>query len=158
MKCPFCGYEDTRVIESRTVEGGLVVRRRRECPKCGARFTTYERYELGPAWVIKKDGRRERFSREKILGGIMKACEKRPISYDEMERMVDAVVLKLQKLGKKEVKSVKIGELVMKELKKKDQVAYVRFASVYKDFREIDQFLDIIHELKEGRSNEKETS
>jgi len=150
MRCPFCGYEDTRVIESRTLQDGFVVRRRRECPKCGSRFTTYERYELGPAWVVKKDGRREKFSREKILKGIMKACEKRPVSYEEMERIADRVVSYLQKNASKEVESVFIGKIVMNELKKVDQVAYVRFASVYKDFREIDQFLDIINELKGG--------
>ena len=150
MKCPFCGYEDTRVIESRTLQDGFVVRRRRECPKCGGRFTTYERYELGPAWVVKKDGRREKFSRDKILKGIMKACEKRQISYEEMEKMVDNVISYLQKSSGKEVESVFIGKIVMEELKKVDQVAYVRFASVYKDFREIDQFLDIINELKGG--------
>ncbi len=150
MRCPFCGYQDTRVIESRTLQDGFVVRRRRECPRCGSRFTTYERYELGPTWVVKRDGRREKFSREKILKGIMKACEKRPISYDEMERIVDRVVSYLQKNAGKEVESVFIGKIVMEELKKVDQVAYVRFASVYKDFREIDQFLDIINELKGG--------
>ncbi len=150
MRCPFCGYQDTRVIESRTLQDGFVVRRRRECPRCGSRFTTYERYELGPTWVVKRDGRREKFSREKILKGIMKACEKRPVSYDEMERIVDRVVSYLQKNAGKEVESVFIGKIVMEELKKVDQVAYVRFASVYKDFREIDQFLDIINELKGG--------
>ena len=156
MRCPFCGYPDTRVLESRTIENGMVVRRRRECPKCGARFTTYERWEVGPSWVIKKDGRREKFSREKILKGIMKACEKRPISYEDMEKAVDDIVLELQRFGGKEVESKIIGELVMKKLKEMDQVAYVRFASVYKDFREIDQFIDIIHKLKGGRSDEKQ--
>ncbi len=155
MRCPFCGYPDTKVLDSRPTEDGTVIRRRRECPRCGARFTTYERYELGPTWVIKKDGRRERFSREKILNGVMKACEKRPVSYESIEKLVNSVVLKLQKSGKKEVHTKMIGELVMKELKEMDQVAYVRFASVYKDFREIDQFLDIIHELKETRRGEE---
>ncbi len=150
MKCPYCGYEDTKVLESRTTENGLVIRRRRECLKCGARFTTYERYELGPAWVIKKDGRREKFSRDKILKGLMKACEKRHIPYETLEKIADNVILKLQRSGNKEVESVKIGELVMEELKKVDQVAYVRFASVYRDFREIDQFIHIIKELKGG--------
>ena len=155
MKCPFCGYPDTKVLDSRPTEDGTAIRRRRECPNCGARFTTYERYELGPAWVVKKDGRRERFSREKILNGIMKACEKRPVSYDDVERLVNSTVLKLQKSGKKEVESREIGELVMEGLKELDQVAYVRFASVYRDFREIDQFLDIIHELKNTRRDEE---
>ncbi len=155
MKCPFCGYPDTKVLDSRPTEDGTAIRRRRECPNCGARFTTYERYELGPAWVVKKDGRRERFSREKILNGIMKACEKRPVSYDDIEKLVNSTVLKLQRSGKKEVESREIGELVMEGLKELDQVAYVRFASVYRDFREIDQFLDIIHELKNTRRDEE---
>ena len=155
MKCPFCGYPDTKVLDSRPTEDGTAIRRRRECPNCGARFTTYERYELGPAWVVKKDGRRERFSREKILNGIMKACEKRPVSYDDIEKLVNSTVLKLQRGGKKEVESREIGELVMEGLKELDQVAYVRFASVYRDFREIDQFLDIIHELKNTRRDEE---
>ncbi len=155
MRCPFCGYEDTKVIESRLTFDGFVVRRRRECPVCGARFTTYERYELGPPMVVKRDGRRERFSREKILRGVMIACEKRPIPYEELEKLVDRVILRLQGTGKKEVETKLIGEYVLEELKKLDEVAYVRFASVYRDFKSVDQFLQIITELKEGRGDEE---
>ena len=156
MRCPFCGYEDTKVIETRLSSDGFVVRRRRECPNCGARFTTYERYELGPSMVIKRDGRRERFSREKILRGVMIAAEKRPIPYDELEKLVDRVILRLQGMGKKEVETKLIGELVLEELRKLDEVAYVRFASVYREFDSIDHFLETISELKEGREGEEE--
>ncbi len=156
MRCPVCGYEDTKVIETRLSEEGFVVRRRRECPKCGARFTTYERYELGPSMVIKRDGRRERFSRDKILRGVMIACEKRPVPYDEVEKLVDRVILKLQGMGKKEVETTLIGELVLKELRNLDEVAYVRFASVYREFDSIDHFLETISELKEGKGREEE--
>ncbi len=151
MRCPFCGYEDTKVIETRLSGDGSVVRRRRVCPNCGARFTTYERYELGPSMVIKRDGRRERFSRDKILRGVMVACEKRPVPYDEVEKLVDRVILKLQGMGKKEVETKTIGELVLRELRKLDEVAYVRFASVYREFKSIDHFLEIISELKGGK-------
>ncbi len=156
MRCPVCGYEDTKVIETRLSEEGFVVRRRRECPKCGARFTTYERYELGPSMVIKRDGRRERFSRDKILRGVMIACEKRPVPYDEVEKLVDRVILNLQGMGKKEVETTLIGELVLKELRNLDEVAYVRFASVYREFDSIDHFLETISELKEGKDREEE--
>ncbi len=148
MRCPFCGYEDTRVLDSRELSEGRAIRRRRECPQCHARFTTYERYETGPITVIKKDGRREKFDRKKILNGLLKAFEKRPITVDDMERIVDNIVSQLQKSGTLEVPSELIGKLVMEELKKVDQVAYVRFASVYKDFREIDQFIEVIKELR----------
>lgn len=150
MKCPFCGFEDTRVLDSRELSDGRVVRRRRECPECHARFTTYERFETGPITVVKKDGRREKFDRRKILNGLLKAFEKRPVSMEEIERIVDSVVSKLQKTGTLEVSTETIGKLVMDEIKVVDQVAYVRFASVYKDFREIDQFLEVIRELREG--------
>ena len=156
MRCPVCGYEDTKVIETRLSEEGFVVRRRRECPKCGTRFTTYERYELGPSMVIKRDGRRERFSRDKILRGVMIACEKRPVPYDEVEKLVDRVILKLQGTGKKEVETTLIGELVLRELKELDEVAYVRFASVYREFDSIDHFLETISELREGKDREEE--
>ncbi|ABS61003.1 MULTISPECIES: transcriptional regulator NrdR [Fervidobacterium] len=148
MRCPFCGYEDTRVLDSRELSEGRAIRRRRECPQCHARFTTYERYETGPITVIKKDGRREKFDRKKILNGLLKAFEKRPITVDDMERIVDNIVSQLQKSGTLEVPSELIGKLVMEELRKVDQVAYVRFASVYKDFREIDQFIEVIKELR----------
>ncbi|MEJ5229075.1 MAG: transcriptional regulator NrdR [Pseudothermotoga sp.] len=148
MKCPFCGYPDSRVLDSRPTLDGTAIRRRRECPECGARFTTYERYELLPLIVVKKDGRRETFDRSKLLNGILKACEKRPISYETLEKLVEEVELALQRQGTTEIPSKLIGELVMGKLRQIDQVAYVRFASVYKDFREIDQFLEIVRELK----------
>jgi transcriptional repressor NrdR len=149
MRCPFCGYEDTRVLDSRELSEGRAIRRRRECPNCHARFTTYERYETGPITVIKKDGRREKFDRRKILNGLLKAFEKRPVTLEDIERIVDNVVSTLQKSGTVEVSSEQIGRIVMDELKKTDQVAYVRFASVYKDFREIDQFIEVIKELRQ---------
>lgn len=148
MRCPFCGYEDTRVLDSRELSEGRAIRRRRECPQCHARFTTYERYETGPITVVKKDGRREKFDRRKILNGLLKAFEKRPVTMDDIEKIVDNIVSTLQKSGTLEVPSELIGKLVMEELKKVDQVAYVRFASVYKDFREIDQFIEVIKELR----------
>jgi len=148
VKCPFCGYPDSRVLDSRPTLDGTAIRRRRECPECGARFTTYERYELLPLIVVKKDGRREAFDRSKLLNGVLKACEKRPISYETLEKLVEEVELTLQRQGTAEIPSKLIGELVMGKLRQIDQVAYVRFASVYKDFREIDQFLEIVRELK----------
>jgi len=148
VKCPFCGYEDTRVLDSRELSDGRAIRRRRECPECHARFTTYERYETGPITVVKKDGRRERFDRRKILNGLLKAFEKRPITTDEIEKIVDNIVSNLQKSGSMEISTAQIGKMVMEELRKVDQVAYVRFASVYKDFREIDQFIEVIKELR----------
>lgn len=155
MKCPFCGYEDTRVLDSRELSDGRAIRRRRECPQCHARFTTYERYEIGPITVVKKDGRRERFDRRKILNGLLKAFEKRPVTTDEIERIVDNIVSSLQKSGSMEVSTTLIGELVMEELRKIDQVAYVRFASVYKDFREIDQFIEVIKELRSDGTDDR---
>jgi transcriptional repressor NrdR len=151
MKCPFCGFEETRVLDSRVDSSGFNVRRRRECLKCKGRFTTYERYEFGPIFVVKKDGRREKFNREKILNGIMKACEKTPVTLDEMEKAVDQIVDVLQKSGNLEISSVEIGKLVMDQLRSLYEVAYVRFASVYKDFREIDQFLEVVKELKNNK-------
>ncbi|HOJ88693.1 MAG TPA: transcriptional regulator NrdR [Pseudothermotoga sp.] len=155
MKCPFCGFPDSRVLDSRPTLDGTAIRRRRECPECGARFTTYERYELLPLIVVKKDGRRETFDRSKLLNGVLKACEKRPISYETLERLVEEVELTLQRQGSTEIPSKFIGELVMGKLRQIDQVAYVRFASVYKDFREIDQFLEIVRELKKDQEVEK---
>ncbi len=152
MRCPNCGSLETRVLDSRPTEDGYAIRRRRECMNCGFRFTTYERFEIGPVLVVKKDGRREKFDREKMKRGVMKACEKRQVSMEEVEKLISNVELKLQKEGKLEVESKRIGELVMEELRKLDKVAYVRFASVYKDFRDIDEFLEIVKGLKkEGK-------
>ncbi|WP_438316041.1 transcriptional regulator NrdR [Candidatus Caldatribacterium sp. SIUC1] len=147
MRCPYCGAEDSKVIDSREVEGGTEVRRRRECPTCHRRFTTYERYERKPLRVIKKNGTRELFDRKKILNGLMKACEKRPVSSEELERIVDDIERELQEEGYEEVPSSRIGEKVMEKLKALDQVAYVRFASVYREFRDIDQFMEIVLSL-----------
>ncbi len=155
MRCPFCGSIETKVLDSRPTSDGSAIRRRRECSNCGKRFTTYERYEEGPVLVVKKDGRRERFNRDKIKNGILKACEKRPVTYDQIEEIVNRVCARLREEEGFEVESRKIGELVMEELKKVDQVAYVRFASVYRDFREIDQFLEIVKELKREKEGDR---
>ncbi|PLV60092.1 transcriptional regulator NrdR [Thermotoga sp. KOL6] len=155
MKCPFCGSMDTRVLDSRPTLDGAAIRRRRECVACGRRFTTYERYEEAPVLVIKKDGRREKFDRNKIKNGMIKACEKRPVTYEQIEEAVNRICLKLREEGLFEVETKKIGELVMEELKRLDQVAYVRFASVYRDFREIDQFLEIVKELKKEKEGKE---
>jgi len=153
VKCPFCGQDDDRVIDSRVVRDGYEVRRRRLCNRCGRRFTTYERVAQELPYVIKKDGRREPFSREKVLNGLRKACEKRPISIDVLERIVDRIEAWIQEQGKMEVSSVEIGERVMEELKRLDEVAYVRFASVYRQFKDISQFMDELKELLEKRES-----
>jgi len=153
VKCPFCGQDDDRVIDSRVVRDGYEVRRRRLCNRCGRRFTTYERVAQELPYVIKKDGRREPFSREKVLNWLRKACEKRPISIDVLERIVDRIEAWIQEQGKMEVSSVEIGERVMEELKRLDEVAYVRFASVYRQFKDISQFMDELKELLEKRES-----
>lgn len=145
MNCPFCDNTETKVTNKRDVDEGT--RRRRECLKCGKRFTTYERLEPIDIVVVKKDGRREGFSREKVKIGIMKACEKRPISQEEVEKTVNQIEEKLAKKGK-EIASREIGELVMKALKKLDKVAYIRFASVYNEFKDINDFKEGLRELK----------
>ena len=155
MKCPFCGELDNRVIDSRLSKDGTVIRRRRECLECGMRFTTYERVEETLPLVIKKDGRREHFDRMKILIGLKKACEKRPISITTLEKMVDKIEHKLLESGEKEIPSSVIGEEVMKELYNLDHVAYVRFASVYRSFKDINQFMDELKDLLERQKEEK---
>ncbi len=150
MKCPFCSNEETKVVDSRPADTDRSVRRRRECPFCGARFTTYERYEMQPIMVVKRDGRREIYNRDKILRGLIKACEKRNVTMEELSDTVADVDMQLQKTGKSEISSEEIGKMTMDLLKKIDHVAYVRFASVYRDFRDIDQFKDIIDELRKG--------
>lgn len=147
MKCPFCSEPDTRVVDSRLTDEGSAVRRRRECPRCGRRFTTYERVEEGPLLVVKKDGRREPFSRQKVLAGVMKACEKRPIPVAAMEELVDRVERAVRAQGEPEVSSRFIGELVMDELRRLDAVAYVRFASVYREFQDVTGFVAEIEQL-----------
>jgi transcriptional repressor NrdR len=141
MKCPFCGYKEDKVVDSRATAEESAVRRRRECLKCGKRFTTYEYIEEVSLLVIKKDGRREAFDRKKILSGIIRACEKRPVSVEKMENVVVQVEHSIQKKNDREVSSSKIGELVMEKLKIIDDVAYVRFASVYRQFKDVGQFM-----------------
>lgn len=147
MKCPRCGHGDNRVVDSRAGRDGDVIRRRRECLSCRRRFTTYERVEEELPLVVKRDGRREPFDRQKILSGIMKACEKRPVAYAAIESVVDALESEFQAAGEKEVSSVQIGERVMEELLRMDDVAYVRFASVYRQFKDISQFVEEIKTL-----------
>ncbi|MDO9465510.1 MAG: transcriptional regulator NrdR [bacterium] len=142
MKCPFCAHQEDKVIDSRESKENNVIRRRRECLKCAKRFTTYEKIELIPIMVVKKDNRREEFDREKLLNGIVTACEKRPISMDILEQIVNDIERKLWNGMNKEVASEEIGELVMKKLHDLDAVAYVRFASVYRQFEDIGDFLD----------------
>jgi transcriptional repressor NrdR len=147
MKCPFCGNSDSKVVDSRPDKGGSGIRRRRECEECSKRFTTHERIEEMLPLVLKKDGRREPFDRMKIISGIKKACEKRPISIEEIERMVDRLETRLQESSEKEISTTIIGEWVMKELHDLDEVAYVRFASVYRSFRDINEFMQELQEL-----------
>ncbi len=154
MRCPFCGEMEDRVIDSRVSREGEVIRRRRECVACTRRFTTYERVEEMLPLVVKKDGRRETFDRVKILTGLKKACEKRPVSADSLERIVDRIEARLQEEGRKEVPSREIGEAVMAELQSLDAVAYVRFASVYREFRGVDEFVDALREFLEGQKSE----
>ena len=141
MRCPFCGYKGDKVVDSRATAEESAVRRRRECLKCGKRFTTYEYVEENSLLVIKKDGRREAFDRKKILAGIIRACEKRPVSVEKMEDVVTQVERAIQKKSDREVSASKIGELVMEKLKLIDDVAYVRFASVYRQFKDVGQFM-----------------
>jgi len=141
MKCPFCGFADTKVIDSRLGREGNNIRRRRECMECERRFTTYERIEETLPLVVKKDGRREAFDRTKIIAGIQRACEKRPVSIATIEKFVDRLELSLQESGEKEVEASRIGEAVMAELHQLDEVAYVRFASVYRQFKDINEFM-----------------
>jgi len=147
MKCPYCGHNQDKVIDSRETQEATAIRRRRECLLCNKRFTTYEYIEKTPIMVIKKDGRRESFNRQKILSGILKACEKRPISIEQLEKLVDEIELEIQKKFDQEVESRFIGEIVMEKLKNLDEVAYVRFASVYRHFKDINQFLRELRDL-----------
>ncbi len=154
MKCPYCTEIDNKVIDSRLSKDGRTIRRRRECIKCGRRFTTYEKLEDVLPMVVKKDGRREPFSREKITEGIKKACQKRPISMIKIEEFVDSLELYFQELGKKEVEGEEIGEKVINALKEWDAVAYVRFASVYRQFRDIGEFMEELEEILKSRKEQ----
>ena len=147
MKCPFCGYEESKVIDSRPTDEGQRIRRRRECLKCGKRFTTYELIESLPIIVIKKDKSRETFDRNKLMTGLLRACEKRPVSVDTLDNMIDEIEVIIQNSLDREVSSVRIGELVMEKLKKIDEVAYVRFASVYRQFKDINTFMAELNKL-----------
>ncbi len=149
MKCPFCGNLEDKVIDSRTSKEGEAIRRRRECLKCGKRFTSYERVDDVIPMVIKKDGRRESFDRTKIIHGLKKACEKRPISIDLLDGIVDSIEKKLTGMGVKEIPSTWIGEEVMSSLKETDKVAYVRFASVYRQFKDLNDLMDEVKTLFE---------
>jgi len=151
VKCPFCDELEDKVVDSRMAKEGEVIRRRRECMGCRRRYTTYERVEEILPVVVKKDGRRESFDRAKILSGIKKACEKRPISTATIEDAADRIEKRIQEMGESEIKSRVVGEEVMKELHQLDQVAYVRFASVYREFKDIDQFMDELKILAQQR-------
>lgn len=140
MICPFCTHEFTRVVDKREGTGGKTTRRRRQCQKCDRRFTTFERVETLDLLIIKKDGKREIFDRAKLRSGIIKSCEKRPVSADEIEKIIDEIEANLRKNGSKEIPSKKIGELVIKRLKKLDEIAYIRFASVYRQFADLSDF------------------
>ena len=157
MRCPFCQNMDDRVIDSRLSKDGDMIRRRRECSHCQRRFTTYERVEETLPMVIKKDGRREPFDRGKILAGLQKACEKRPVSITVLEKMIDRIEQRLQETGEREVQSREIGEQIMQELQNLDEVAYVRFASVYRSFKDVNEFMNEVKELLEkGQKSKKE--
>lgn len=151
MKCPFCGYEESKVIDSRPTDEGERIRRRRECMNCAKRFTTYEIIESVPILVVKKDKSREAFDRDKLTRGMMRACEKRHVSMDTIENAVSEIEASLQNSLDREVSSVKIGELVMEKLKEIDEVAYVRFASVYKHFKDVNAFMDELSSFLEQK-------
>lgn len=155
MKCPFCSYIDTKVIDSRLSKEGAEIRRRRECDECLKRFTTYERVEEVLPMVVKKDGRREAFDRAKIIGGLVRACEKRPVSVQTIEKIVDQIQADLIEKGEKEISSTSIGERIMDGLKNLDNVAYVRFASVYRSFKDMDEFVDLIKTREKEEMSEK---
>ena len=147
MKCPYCGFEESKVIDSRPADEGERIRRRRECLKCGKRFTTHEVIETVPIIVVKRDKSREVFDRNKLIAGLLRACEKRPVSIEQIEKMVDNIESQLQQSLDREVTSMMIGELTMEQLKNVDEVAYVRFASVYRQFKDINTFMDELNKL-----------
>jgi transcriptional repressor NrdR len=152
MRCPVCGHEEDKVVDSRATKENSAVRRRRECLKCGHRYTTYEYVEHRPVMVVKKDGSREHYDREKILNGLLRACEKRPVSMEALEKLVDDVQLAVSGSARDEISTSEIGNEIMKRLAEIDQVAYVRFASVYRDFKDVTQFLDELRNLLEKRN------
>lgn len=155
MHCPFCGNEDTKVHDSRQVEEGTAVRRRRECERCSRRFTTFEKFEDSPLVVVKKEGRREEYSRSKMMAGMFRACEKRPISTERIEDAAYAIEKILRNSNEREVSSAQVGEAVLEQLFGLDEVAYIRFASVYRQFGDIQRFMEELHELIEKRGTMK---
>ena len=151
MKCPYCGHLGDKVVDSRESKEGDAIRRRRECLECGRRFTSYERIDEIPYMVVKKDGRRERFERQKLVAGLLKACEKRPVRISALEAIADKIETLLQEKPEREISTEDIGALVMRELKHLDKVAFVRFASVYRNFRDVDEFKDELNALLRNR-------
>lgn len=151
MKCPYCGYLESKVVDSRPADEGASIRRRRECLSCHKRFTTYETMESLPLMVIKKDGSRQSFDRGKVISGLIRACEKRPVSYQTLEHLVAEIEQTLQNQSDREISSSQIGELVLERLKQLDEVAYVRFASVYREFKDIDTFMAELNDLLKNK-------
>ncbi|MCH5199284.1 MAG: transcriptional regulator NrdR [Oscillospiraceae bacterium] len=151
MKCPYCFYPESKVIDSRPAEDGQKIRRRRECIKCAKRFTTYESIESQPLIIIKRDKSRQVFDRNKLLSGMLRACEKRPVSLQTLENAIDEIESQLQNSFDKEVTSVQIGEMALQKIKNIDEIAYVRFASVYRDFNDIESFMDELHGLMKNK-------
>lgn len=147
MRCPFCGHDEDKVIDSRPADEGAAIRRRRECISCSKRFTTYEKIENLPLLVVKKDGTRQPYDRDKLISGLMKSCEKRPVSTSQIEKLADNVELQIQNSLRREISSREIGEMVMELLKDIDEVAYVRFASVYRQFKDVNSFLQELNEM-----------
>jgi len=156
MKCPFCGFADSRVVDSRPTDEDSCIRRRRECLHCHHRFTTYEQVELLPIIVVKRDGSRESFDRAKLLNGLIKSCEKRPVSLHTLESLVTEIELQLQNQLEREVPSSQIGEMVMERLKQVDEISYVRFASVYRQFTDVSSFLQELQQLVQDQKGERE--
>ncbi|MEK3766725.1 MULTISPECIES: transcriptional regulator NrdR [unclassified Solibacillus] len=155
MRCPACQYNGTRVVDSRPVDDNKEIRRRRECESCAFRFTTFEKIEETPLIVVKKGGSREEFSREKVLRGLIRACEKRPVALDQLEEIVLSIEKELRRLGNAEVRSEEVGEMVMDRLATVDEVAYVRFASVYRQFKDITVFIEELKEIMTRQSSDK---
>jgi transcriptional repressor NrdR len=151
MKCPFCGHLHDKVVDSRESKEGDAIRRRRQCLACQRRFTSYERIDEIPYMVVKKDGRRERFDRQKVLAGVLKACEKRPVSMIQLETIADKAETMVQDSSEREVSTTSVGEMIMNELKSLDKVAYVRFASVYLDFKDVQEFMSELKDLLKNR-------
>lgn len=154
MRCPICEHDNDKVVDSRSAQDGHIIRRRRKCLECGHKFTTYEAIERSPLYVIKKDHRREPFQREKLLGGILTACKKRPVSMESIERLVHKIEMDIHSGFQTEVPSWKIGELIIHALRQLDDVAYVRFASVYRQFKDVEEFLEELQKLKHEPSTE----